>query len=87
MLVNYMEAAVDMVLKDMTKSEELPCSCEQCVNDIKAIALNNLKPMYVVTDEGLVYNRIKELNIQFKADIIGELTKSIKKVGDNPRHR
>lgn len=86
MLTNYMEAAVDLVLREMTKKNELPCSCQQCVNDIKAIALNNLKPMYVVTDEGIVYNRIKELNIQFKADIIRELTSAMRIVGDNPRH-
>lgn len=86
MLRNYMENAVDLTLRDIMRSGDLPCNCEKCVNDIKAIALNNLKPMYVVTDEGLIYNKIKELNIQFRADIIGELTNAIRIVGGNPRH-
>ena len=68
------------------KKEKLACKCEQCLNDIKAITLNNLKPMYVVTEEGILYTKIKELNNQFRADIIGELAKSIKIVEGNPRH-
>ena len=86
MLKNYMEIAVEIILADIMKKEKLKCKCEQCLNDIRAITLNNLKPMYVVTDKGIVYTKIKELNTQFRADIIRELTMAIKNVEDNPRH-
>lgn len=86
MLKNYMEIAVEMVLNDILKEKELKCRCEKCLNDIKAIALNNLKPMYVVSDEGVLFTKLHELSIQFKADIIRELAMAIKMVGDNPRH-
>ena len=86
MLKNYMEVAVEIILSDILREESLRCQCEKCLNDIKAIALNNLKPMYVVSDEGILYTKIQELSVQFRADIIRELTIAIKKVGDNPRH-
>ncbi|HLS53710.1 MAG TPA: late competence development ComFB family protein [Tissierellaceae bacterium] len=86
MLKNYMEIAVDMVLKGVLKSKELECMCEKCLDDIRAITLNKLKPMYVVSDEGVLYSKLQELSVQFRADILRELTQAIAIVEESPRH-
>lgn len=86
MLKNYMEVIVDEILPDVVKNQKLECTCEICINDIKAITLNNLTPMYVASKEGILYSKLNGLSTQFKADIIRELTISILKVNKNPHH-
>jgi competence protein ComFB len=86
MIVNYMEQVVDEMLVTTINRYENICKCEKCIDDIKALTLNNLKPLYVVTEKGSIYSRIKELQPQFSADIINELTKSIEVVSKNPDH-
>ncbi len=87
MLKNYMEIVVDHLLPSMLKVFPNVCQCEQCLNDIRAIALNHLKPQYVVTDQGEVYTRINEMNIQFETDVMKALIDAIAIVSKNPRHR
>ena len=86
MMKNYMEIIVGDVLEDMLTKRELKCDCERCVEDIKAITLNSLKPMYVVSDKGIVYNMLSEMDIQFRADVIRQITIAIGKVENTPRH-
>lgn len=86
MLKNYMEVIVDDMIEEILEREELDCRCERCIEDIKAIALNNLKPMYVVTEEGVLYTKLKEMNFQFKADVVREIMNGVEKIRQNPRH-
>lgn len=86
MLKNYMEIVVDDILSDILRKKDLKCECKMCINDIKAITLNNLKPMYVSTDKGILYSKLNESSLQSKADVINELTIAIEKVGKSPRH-
>lgn len=81
-----MEEVVDFLLPTVLKKYENICKCEKCIEDIKAIALNNLKPLYVVTERGNIYAKVNELNTQFRADAIKEITGAIEKVCKNPRH-
>ncbi len=85
-LKNYMEVAVDHNLEQLLKAFPYICTCEKCVIDIKAIALNNLKPHYVVTDEGEMWTRVGELNLQFETDVLKALIDSISVVNAKPRH-
>lgn len=62
------------------------CSCEKCKLDIAALALNNLKPKYVVTEKGKLLGRANNMNQQFNTDVLLEVTKAIKIVGSNPQH-
>lgn len=87
MLKNYMEVVVENYLPDILKEYEGICKCESCIEDIKAIVLNNLKPMYVVSDKGCLYTKVNELMIQFKTDVIKEITSGIEKVSKNPHHQ
>lgn len=86
MLQNYTEIIVDDVLSNMLRAQELECQCEKCMDDIRAIALNNLEPKYVATERGILYSKLNEFSVQAKADVIRELTKAMEKVKENPRH-
>lgn len=86
MLKNYMEIVVENVLPSILKEHELKCSCTTCIEDIKAITLNNLKPMYVVSDKGIVFTKLNELNNQFNADTVRNIMNAIKIVEADPRH-
>lgn len=86
MLKNYMEIVVDEMMPDVLDEKELSCNCQHCIEDIKAITLNNLKPMYVVSKKGILYTKLNEFSIQFRADITKELVSAIEMVKNNPRH-
>lgn len=86
MLKNYIEVIVDNLLITILNEYDNICKCSKCIDDIKAIALNNVKPFYVATEEGFTYAKINELHPQFKTTIISEITKAIEIVFNNPRH-
>lgn len=86
MLKNHMEDLVNSHLPAVIKEYDHLRNCEKCQNDIKAIALNHLKPLYIMTDRGLVFTKLKELDQQFQSDIIQELVKAMNIVESNPNH-
>jgi competence protein ComFB len=81
-----MEDVVDSILPHLLEQYPGLCTCELCIEDIKAIALNKLKPAYFVTHEGLLFSKIDEMTTQHKADLTSELTRAIDIVSKNPRH-
>ncbi len=85
-LKNYMEDAVDHCLPNLLNAFPAICKCDKCTLDIKAMALNNLKPHYVVTWKGEIYTKIDETYIQFEADVLKALIDAITIVSKNPRH-
>ena len=87
MLKNYMEDVVENLLPDALNGYDRMCRCSKCINDIKALALNNLKPFYFTSEKGEVYNKLNELEIQFGADVLRELTKAIEIVSKKPHHK
>lgn len=86
LLKNYMELAVDHVLPNLLKAFDNICTCEKCILDIKAIALNKLKPHYVATRKGELYTKVDEMEGQFEADVMKALIDAIQIVSKNPRH-
>lgn len=84
---NYMEEVVDHVLARMLKDMPEICVCERCVSDIKALALNAVKPKYVATPTGEVYTKVNELSMQFEVDAIKAIAEAIEKVKASPRHK
>jgi competence protein ComFB len=84
-LKNYMETLVDDLIESVLRNYDDSCQDEICQLDVKAIALNNLKPMYYVRREGEAYNRAKMLEAQFKLSIIQEIVRAIEIVRKNPR--
>ncbi len=81
-----METLVNSHLPSLIKDNPHIKECERCQNDIKAIALNQLKPHYTISDRGLMFTKMKELNHQFQSDIIQELARAIQMVENHPHH-
>lgn len=85
-LYNYTESMVFRVIDDVLKKNSNICGCKRCRFDIAAIALNNLKPRYVVSERGELFTKVDEMEFQNIADIIKEVTHAIKLVKEKPRH-
>jgi len=85
-LKNCMEIFVENALHVVLKEYEGICKCPKCIEDIKAISLNHLKPLYVVTEQGQAYMKVNEMEKQFQADVIQEVVRAIEIVSQNPKH-
>lgn len=85
-LRNYKELAVDHVLPNLLRAFPDICKCEKCLLDIKAIALNNLEPQYVVTTRGGLYAQVKEMSLQYEANIMKAVLDGITLVSEKPMH-
>ena len=86
MVKNFMEIVLEHMLPGVLLQYPEQCKCEKCIDDIKAIALNKLKPLYMVTEKGNVFLRLNELELQFKTDILRELIQAISLVSKNQKH-
>ena len=84
-LRNYVEILVENNIDKLIKKSNV-CNCEQCRSDITAIALNNLKPKYIVSEKGQFYAKLSILEQQNQINIISEILKAIEIVSKNPRH-
>lgn len=85
-LENYMEIAVEHILPHLLNAFPDFCRCEHCILDVKALALNQLKPHYIVTEKGEMYSKIDEMRVQFEADVMKALVEAIIVVRGQPRH-
>jgi len=54
--------------------------------DVVVYALNKLKPMYAVSDEGYIFTEVKLDSTQMKAEITVAVLEGIKKVKEHPHH-
>ncbi|NLN56523.1 MAG: late competence development ComFB family protein [Gammaproteobacteria bacterium] len=82
---NYMEEIVFSQMKDILNDINM-CTCDKCLLDIAAIALNDLPPKYIVTEKGELYSKINTLGQQFEVDIVSAVTKAAVLVKRKPRH-
>jgi competence protein ComFB len=83
---NYMEDVVQDELELLLSERDDICKCQKCRFDMMVWALNRLPPKYVITDRGRLYTKLKEQEVQFKADVVKELTKAILYISKNPQH-
>lgn len=86
MIKNYMEDLFDFLAPPVIDTYEGICKCDKCINDIKALTLNNLKPLYVVSEKGQSYAKLNEFEPQFKINIIKTIVTSIETVSQNLKH-
>ena len=84
-LRNYTEEAVKLYLDTWFEKADC-CHCEVCRLDVMALMLNNLKPMYVVTEKGALFAQLDDFDPQYKIDFITLLNQAVKIVGKDPRH-
>jgi competence protein ComFB len=85
-LKNIIEDLVWLLMKDVLEKWPEVCKCNVCQHDMAAIALNSLKPRYVVRTKGEVLSRASELEIQHRADVFSALTRAMLLVSEKPRH-
>lgn len=82
---NYMEEVVNNLMEGILDDINM-CKCETCRADIAAIALNDLPPKYIVTEQGELYSKVNSLRNQFEVDVIAAITKAAVIVKRAPRH-
>jgi competence protein ComFB len=83
---NYMEDVVQDEMEQLINERDNVCKCTKCKLDIMVWVLNRVPAKYVITDRGRLYTKLKEQEVQFKADVVKELTKAIDFVSKNPQH-
>ena len=62
------------------------CDCPRCRADVRAIALNNLQPKYVVMEEGEYIPRITLYEQQFRVPVTAQILRACSIVAESPRH-
>lgn len=70
---------------DATLKKMNCCRCDRCKEDIVAIALNNLKPNYLVATKDDIKQKIHELQ-DIGSEVTTEVIKAVLIVRKNPRH-
>jgi len=87
-LENEMEELVFMELRNVIDEDKVNfCRCKLCVQDIAAIALNNLRPKYSSNKVERNYNRYKrKLNPQLQLRVKNEVYRAIELVNNRPHH-
>ena len=84
-LENYMEVIVSEKIGSMLKDADC-CKCNDCVLDVMAIALNDLPPLYAVSDTGKTIQKSKLFNVQSDTTVMVAVARAIRIVSDNPKH-
>lgn len=84
-LVNVMESIIDEKLATMLKEEDC-CKCDRCLEDMKAMALNQLPAKYVSTHNGELFSKLNSLMRQNSIDINVAVSYAIKIVSAKPSH-
>ncbi len=87
LLVNEAERLVLAELERQLdeRSGENLCLCEDCVLDMAALALNNLKPLYRVSLLGTMYAHAMDEG-EYREGVRTAVDAAIRKIGENPSH-
>lgn len=83
--MNVMQVLVEEKAPKYVKMFGL-CSCERCMEDVKALTLNNLPPKYVVVERGDMIPRLTVYEGKFSSDITAQLLQACKLVMERPHH-
>lgn len=83
---NVLEDLIRITLYEYKDSLGLECTCEKCLTDVMALALNQLPPQYVVNQEGNAYIKAKYMDDQNKTNILCAIARAANVVRSNIRH-
>lgn len=78
---DVMKTKVPVIMKSFNM-----CTCQDCVYDVLALALNHIKPLYTVTEKGQLFQKLASYELQYGTDLVSEITKACIKVKINPNH-
>ena len=82
---NIMEVLVEEKAEKYVKMFGL-CSCERCMEDVKAYTLNHLPSKYVVLEQGDLIPRLTVYEGKLSSDITAQLLQACKVVMERPHH-
>ena len=83
---NVMEEVISDVLHQYEKELHLTCDCDRCKDDIMAIALNEVKPQYIVNEMHKPYIRAGHVaDRQGATNILSTVVKAARVVSESPR--
>ena len=83
-LINYMEELTGSVLESILGKKKRDFT-PQAIQDIKALALNRLWPMYTTTHSGKDFLKRIVVEDKIEKDVVRELRAAIDIVRSNPR--
>jgi competence protein ComFB len=87
MMKNALEEVVHTSHDQLLRSHAEFCPCEKCKDDVVTLALNHLKPRYVVGDPlGAAITRVLLEQDQAKTEITIAVFDAMRRVAANPRH-
>ncbi len=84
----FVNESENIVIQELEKQLNEPenkdvCRCQDCILDILALSLNNIKPAYRSSFKGIIYSQALKNNDElFK----NEVARAIQKVKRNPSH-
>ncbi len=84
---NYLEKFVEEIAREQLKKYEEYKDNERILLDVMALALNNLKPMYVVHDKGHILTEVKLSSDDIRAKVLVAVLSAIDKVLKNPDYK
>lgn len=84
-LTNYMEELTGDILKEILPEYKAARFNDNAIQDIKALALNRLWPMYMTTTNGKEFLKKVVEEDQIEKDVVRELRAAIDIVKSNPR--
>ncbi len=83
---NVMETIVQDVLKNNLTQLRMTCTCDRCLDDVRAHALNHLPPKYIVNPEHQPYIRaVHEVNQNEALNVLKIVTQAATVISDRPR--
>ena len=83
---NYIEKIVRDKLTELFKEDPSICQCDNCIQDIMTLTLNNLPPMYVSSNVGHIMTMFNLSHDQLTAKVMVEILKAVELVRKKPRH-
>ena len=84
-MTNYMEELAESVLENLLPEYKGSRFTDNAIQDIKALALNRLWPMYTTTSSGKDFLKKIIQEDKIEKDVIRELRAAIDIVKSNPR--
>ncbi len=85
-LVNVVEKAVWQNIDAIMAEKPDMCKCPKCRADVAAVALNNIKPRYTVSEAGAVITRAEILDQSIMVNIMVAIAMAVEQVYQKPRH-
>ena len=83
---NYTEIVVHQALQEYLVNNIIPCSCDRCLADIMALALNRLPTRYYVTLRGELIMKSESQVLSDQVRVMADVARAVQQVSDKPSH-